>query len=89
MEINVLDRGVLADGKTLNSSAVQNIVDECYAKGGGKIIFPKGKFVLGTVFLKSNIQIYLEEGAELLGAESYYDYAQEEKVDYPIYQVRL
>ena len=86
MEINVLDRGVLADGKTLNSSAVQNIVEECYAKGGGKIIFPKGKFVLGTVFLKSNIQIYLEEGAELLGAESYYDYAQEEKVDYPIYQ---
>ena len=42
--------------------------------------------MLSTVFLKSNVTIEIPEGTELLGAESYYDYAQEEKIDYPIYQ---
>ncbi len=85
-EYNALEFGILADGKTLNSVAVQSLIDECAAAGGGKIVFPKGKYVLSTVFLKSNVHIYLEEGAELLGAESFYDYAPEEKIDYPAYQ---
>ncbi len=42
--------------------------------------------MLSTVFLKSNIRILLEEGAEILGAERYCDFAQEEKIEYPIYQ---
>ena len=42
--------------------------------------------MLGTIFLKSNVTIKIPEGTEILGAESYYDYAQEEAIDYPIYQ---
>ncbi len=80
---NVLDWGLKADGKTLNSKALQSLIDRC---GGGKILFPAGKYVLSTVFLRSNIRLYLEEGAEILGAESFYDYAPEESIDYPAYQ---
>ena len=73
-------------GKRLYTEAVQKAVDECSASGGGIVRFGKGVYVLGTVFLKSNVTIEIPEGTEILGAESYYDYAQEEKVDYPIYQ---
>ena len=82
----VRDFGAAADGKTLNTQAVQKAVDECFANGGGSVRFGRGKYVLSTVFLKSNVTIEILEGTEILGAESYYDYAQEEKVDYPIYQ---
>ena len=86
MIINATDYGVIADGKTLNTQAVQKAVDELSANGGGTLRFTAGKYVLSTVFLKSNITIEIEKGALILGAESYYDYAQEEKLDYPLYQ---
>ena len=83
---NIQDFGAIADGKTLNTQAVQKAVDKCSANGGGIVRFEKGVYVLSTVFLKSNVTIEIPEGTEILGVESYYDYAQEEKVDYPIYQ---
>ena len=73
-------------GKGLYTEVVQKAVDECSANGGGLVRFEKGVYVLSTVFLKSNVTIEIPEGTEILGAESYYDYAQEENVDYPIYQ---
>ncbi len=83
---NVLRYGVIADGKTLNSQAVQRAVDECAANGGGIVYFPAGKYVLSTVFLKSKVRIELEENAEILGSLNFYDFAPEEKIDYPVYQ---
>ena len=86
MIYNVKEFGAVADGITLCSEAVQKTVDYCHANGGGIVRFEGGRYVLSTVFLKSNVTIEIPEGTELLGAESYYDYAQEEKIDYPIYQ---
>ncbi len=83
---NILDFGALPDGNTLNTAAVQRAVDECAACGGGAVVFPRGSFVLSTVFLKSNVKIKLEKGAEILGASSFYDYAPQENIDYPAYQ---
>lgn len=83
---NVNEYECVADGKTLNTKAIQKIVDSCGENGGGIIRFGVGKYVLGTVFLRSNITIEIPEGTEILGAESYYDYAQEERIDYAIYQ---
>lgn len=85
-EYVVTEYGLVANDKALQRNALQNLVDLCAENGGGKIIFPRGMYVLSTVFLKNNVHIVLQEGALLLGAESYYDYAQEEPVDYPIYQ---
>ncbi len=70
----------------LITKRVQNLVDECSFSGGGKIIFPKGEYVLSTVFLKSNVEIVLEEGAVILGAENFDDYCFHEELDFPLYQ---
>lgn len=83
---NVKDYGAKADGITLNSVAVQLAVDDCAKHGGGIVLFENGTFVLGTVFLKSNVYIEIKKDATILGASSFYDYAPEEKIDYPIYQ---
>ena len=83
---NVTDFGAVADGKTLNTVAVQNAVDECGKNGGGTVVFPEGAFVLSTVFLRSNIHLKLSENAVILGSLDFYDYCPDEKVDYPLYQ---
>ncbi len=81
---NVIDHGIVADGKTINSVALQKLID--MTEGNREIVFPAGVYVLATVFLKSGVHIVLERDALILGAESFYDYAPEEKLDYPIYQ---
>lgn len=85
-EYNVLKFGAVADGETLNTAAVQRAIDVCAAYGGGKVYFPAGKYVLSTVFLKSDVTVEIQEGAEVLGSLNFYDFCPHEPVDYPLYQ---
>lgn len=71
---NILDFGAIPDGIALNTEAIQRAIDKVNIKGGGKIIFPSGKFLTGSIQLKSNVELCFEEGAVLLGSTSPYDY---------------
>ncbi len=66
--------GAVGDGKTLCTKAIQTAIDSCSRKGGGKVYVPSGIFKTGTVFLKSNVNLYLESGAVLKGSENLADY---------------
>ena len=70
----------------LQTKAVQKAIEECGANGGGIIRFVGGRYELSTVFLRSNVTIELAENTEILGAATFYDYAQHEQIDYPLYQ---
>ncbi len=83
---NVIKYGANPDGKTLCSKQVQCAIDACEENGGGIVFFPKGEYVLSTVFLKSTVHIKFEDGAVILGSLNFYDYNPDEKVDYPLYQ---
>ena len=83
---NVKDYGAKGDSITLDSPAVQKAVDACHEAGGGVVYFPKDIYVLATVFLKDNVHIRFEEGTDILGALDFYAYAQQEEIDYPLYQ---
>ncbi|MEM8526933.1 MAG: glycoside hydrolase family 28 protein, partial [Bacteroidota bacterium] len=46
--------------------SLQTAINETSKKGGGKIIIPKGEwFCEGPIYLKSNVNLHLEEGAML------------------------
>lgn len=86
MKFNILEYGAIGDGEALNTIAVQKAIDACTLAGGGEVYFPRGKYVLSTVFLKSNVQIVFEDGVEIWGSLNFSDYCPDEKVDYPLYQ---
>jgi Glycosyl hydrolases family 28 len=71
---NIIRYGAKADGKTNNTTAIQQAVNECHRNGGGKIIIPPGIFITGTIHLYSNMEIELESGSELLGCSDDKDY---------------
>ena len=73
-DINILSLGAKPDGKTLNTKIIQNAIDEVHASGGGKVIIPQGRFLSGSIILKSNVSLYLEENAILLGSTNVYHY---------------
>ena len=66
--------GASGDGKTVTTKAVQATVDACAAAGGGTVEVPAGTYVIGTVFLKSNVELHLAAGAVLRGSANLADY---------------
>ncbi|MDY4697192.1 MAG: glycoside hydrolase family 28 protein [Selenomonas montiformis] len=72
--ISVRDYGAVGDGKTLDTKAFQRAVDQAVTMGTAKIIVPSGLYLLGSVFLDSNMVLEIQEGAVLLGSENISDY---------------
>lgn len=72
---DVKDHGALGDGRKLDTLAINRAIDACHAGGGGVVYLPPGVFLSGTVVLKSNVTLYLDAGATLLGSKNLLDYA--------------
>jgi hypothetical protein len=66
--------GVKSNGTTLNTTSIQKAIDYISANGGGTLQFYVGRYLTGSIFLKSNVTINLNEGAILLGSTNPYDY---------------
>lgn len=66
--------GTVNDGKTLATSSVQRAIDECAKSGGGVVAFKPGAYLIGSVFLKSNVHLKIDKGVLLKGSTSFNDY---------------
>lgn len=71
---NIHDFGAIDDGTQLTSAAINRAIDACHVRGGGTVYVPPGIYLCGTVELKSNVTLYLEAGATLLGSKKLADY---------------
>lgn len=67
--------GAEPGGVTVNTAAIQRAINSRVEDGGGIVYVPAGVFMTGTLFLKSNITLYLENGAVLLGSSNLEDYS--------------
>jgi len=68
--------GLVADGATLNTRALQEAIDRCAKAGGGEVLIPPGRYLTGTLHLRDRVGLYLESGAVLLGSPRLEDYPQ-------------
>jgi hypothetical protein len=64
---DVRAHGAAGDGKTNDTAALNKAVESCAAAGGGRVLFPPGRYLTGTVHLKSNVALLLDAGAEIIG----------------------
>lgn len=80
MDFNVLDYGALPNGEKLNTKAIQSAIDACAAAGGGRVIISEGIYITGTLILKSNVNLHIEESGVLLGSRDCADYPQIQNV---------
>lgn len=68
-------QGIVGDGVTLNTKAIQNAIDKLSAsKMGGTLVFGPGDYLTGAVELKSNVELRIENGATILGSTNPYDF---------------
>lgn len=73
-EFNVTKFGATADGATKCTRAFAGAVEACHRAGGGRVVVPAGKFLTGPIHLKSNVELHLSEGAEIIFSDRFEDY---------------
>ena len=66
--------GINSDGVTLNTRSIQFAIDYIQQQGGGRLVFDVGRYLSGSIHLKSNVTIHLLEGSVLLGTLNPLDY---------------
>src|SRR5437773_1754232 len=62
--------GAKADGRTLEIPAINKASDAAAAAGGGTVFFPAGNYLSVSIRLKSNIALYLDQGATIVAANA-------------------
>ena len=66
--------GIRSDGVTMNTRSIQFAIDWITEQGGGTLRFWVGRYLTGSIHLKSNVTIELMEGAVLVGSTNPFDY---------------
>jgi len=63
--LDVREFGAKGDGATKDTKAIQAAVDKA-SEAGGSVVIPPGKYVSGTIHLRSNLTLRIEQGATLM-----------------------
>jgi exo-poly-alpha-galacturonosidase len=61
----ITDRGAVGDGATVNTKAIQGVIDACAATGGGIVVVPPGVFVTGALYFKQGVNLEIQKDAVL------------------------
>ena len=74
-DYDIRDYGAAGGGTEDCREAILKAIGKCSAKGGGRVIIPEGKWLsCGPVIMKSDVELHLAEGAELVFSSDPEDY---------------
>jgi alpha-L-rhamnosidase len=71
---SITDFGAVADGKTMNTDAIQKGIDSLAGSGGGTLVVPAGTFLTSSIFLKPGVNLHIEKEGVLKGSDNVKDY---------------
>ena len=70
--------GAIANDSTDCRKSINEAITSCSFNGGGRVVVPAGKYhVNGSIILKSNVNLYLSEGSEIIFSSKPADYLPE------------
>jgi len=71
---DVRDYGAAGDGTTADTTAINKAIEACGNAGGGQVQFPPGRYLSGTIKLRSHVHLVLALGATLVGTTNLSEY---------------
>jgi polygalacturonase len=73
--------GAKGDGRTVDTVAIQKAIDAAAKAGNGIVVFKPGVYLSGALFLRSNMEVRLDEGSRIRGVQ--------DLSAYPVMQTRV
>jgi sugar lactone lactonase YvrE len=73
-DLNIRDFGATGDGVTLDTKPIQAAIDAAHDAGGGQVRFPAGRYLSGTIRLRSRVSLYFDLAARLVGTTDLNEY---------------
>ena len=70
----ITEHGAQEGGSDNCKAAFDAAIKACSDSGGGRVIVPKGKYLTGPIHLRSNVELYLADGAEIIFSDRFEDY---------------
>ena len=64
-DFSIVNYGAVKGGEADVSDAIAGAITACNQAGGGRVVIPEGEWLTGPIHLKSNVDLYLAEGAVL------------------------
>jgi Glycosyl hydrolases family 28 len=80
-QFNVRTFGAVGDGTNLDTAAFQRAFDACKSNGGGTVIVPGGRYLIGSVVMGGHTTLKIDSKATLVGSTNV--------ADYPLTKVRF
>ena len=75
-KLDVRAHGAKGDGAASDTKAIQSAIDACATNGGGQVVFPPGRYLSGTIRLRSKVALHLDTAARLIGTTNLTEYSQ-------------
>jgi len=73
-DFSVTDFGAQDGAKVLCTQAFRQAISACHRAGGGRVVVPPGRYPVGAIHLKSNVNLHISKGAVLLFSRDPKDY---------------
>lgn len=65
---NVREFGAVGDGRANDTSAIQKALDTCAVSGGGEVVVPAGRYLIGSIQIGTRTLLRLEKDSVLSGS---------------------
>jgi polygalacturonase len=80
LSFNVRNFGATGNGTTKDTAAFQKALDTCAVSGGGEVVVPAGKYLIGSIQMGNRTILRLKKDSVLMGSP--------DLADYPIMEIR-
>ncbi len=55
-------------GQQLASPALNALIARCSSEGGGRVVVPQGRYLCGTILMRSGVELHLQQGAQIIAS---------------------
>ena len=75
--IYIRDFGAIPNDTTKNNAqSISSAIDFCNKNGGGIVVVDNGEYTSGTIYMKSNVVLYIEKGSSIIASHNNDDYTE-------------
>ena len=75
--VYIRDYGAISDNATVNNAqAINSAIDFCNKNGGGIVVVDDGAYTSGSIYLKSNVVLYIEKESSIIASHNTDDFTE-------------